>query len=140
MARILPTFTAAILLFHALLGCCWLHAKGGMTGTHEHAATCAAGDCCPEHKCAEHEHHDDGCEHPAKPCGCELNCHRLCVYLPPDRATFELSHPVLAIAIVAEPTMLFADHLACTAERLCPLRAEVAPPLRLHLMHQLLLV
>jgi hypothetical protein len=161
MDRLLPGITAALLLYHASLGCCWLHGDHGDAApsplcrlSHADHATSEDAACdhaCHDHACHDHACHDpadgcdehsDGCpgEHSQEPCPCDLDCHRHCVYLLPERATVEADSFSVALAMVAQPAPFAVDLLASLSWYSLPPGAEVCEALRPHLLHQVLLI
>jgi hypothetical protein len=141
--------TAALLLIHAVLGCCWHpvqsacaseqsgsivgHGNAGIVG-HGIAGQGIAGQCCGH--CGEGEHRDSA---PEQPCDCRVECHGDCVYLsemtsldsPLSLASWDYLPEVSGeVAILAE-----LEHAAAH-----PPLINIAPPLRLHLQNQILLI
>jgi hypothetical protein len=135
MPRMLASFTAGLVCLHALLGCCWLHAQ-----------RCAL---CPAEACQVAEH--DGCcshdrsERPGghesdDPCQCRIECQGVCVYLPPEKAQIDCSDLTISFAICATPAWLDGSHMDGLPGRPRGGWADSVPPLRLHLLHQVLLI
>ena len=131
MNRPFVLMTAAVLLAHSLVGCCWHHAHASAGGV---ARACAHD---------EHEHgHDDGApqdesdhEHQSTICQ-EGNC----VFVRGDGPVPIDQSSILAI------DCFVVQASAITQAELRIVRAEysasqdLAPPSRLHLLHQILLI
>jgi len=126
-----------LVLTHMLVGCCWHHAHA------EHVA------CCQEHSDAVFFHrHEDGdhdtgdhdCPHHDSPChqnGCDEG---ECVFVVPEVDTtvklIDGGHP-LAIAPMEPFSGGSAKYPSASPEAPPP---SNPPPLRLHLMNQVLLI
>lgn len=126
MNALAASVTTAIVLVHALVGCCWHH--GHIHGTGDSAAQVHA-ECHPEHD--HHAHHDGDSEQPAPHCD-EVSCSFV--------TAKEIAPPALLIAPLDAQTLEPASASlhrgwACTAGR-----SRAAPPLRLHLELQKLLI
>ncbi|MBL9122402.1 MAG: hypothetical protein JNG90_02135 [Planctomycetaceae bacterium] len=137
MAALFSPTIAAVLLIHAVLGCCWQHARQAIA---EAATNISVADtCCHQHDAPEHSA-------PQQPCDCRWECHATCVYLA-DKPTFEMQSLVAAFAgdlgLFAVPAPV---DWATVGSRASRARAHESaalgarPPLRLHLLHQLLLI
>ncbi len=125
---------AGTLLLHAAMGCCWSHLHACTQCENE--ATVCAESCCP-HETADHSQ-DHQSHHTPSPC--HSQCHGVCTYLPvqkthldaPDMAApFDFAAPVIA-AVDSQRN----DLLSWEQGRL----VAAGPPVRLHLLHQLILV
>jgi hypothetical protein len=132
MHAFLASLTAGLLFIHAAFGCCWHHAH--RCQKHGDAiAVAGPTDCC--------QHHEKGdSNQQERPCDCQLQCGGTCVYLLPERVSIDAPQLVAAFDFAAiMPPMP-------SAQPLSPSRGELgysphgAPrPVRLHLLHQLLL-
>src|SRR5262245_49976148 len=116
---------AAVLIIHAAFGCCWHHAHS----------------CVPKASmsvtCCNHHDHDDH----RQPGESELDCEGTCQYVAPEK--LRLDDPSLAAwAQLVAPPVTFAGRPIDAATRIgkppCPI--DSGPPLRLHLLHQWLLI
>lgn len=135
MRNILSNLIAALLLVHALVGCC------------RHRDHQAADNRCPEvsapaHSCCGHA----GCEReksqPPTPCKCKIECHSLCVYLPPQKGVVTSSSLALFVNFAGAGTEFVTVDIP-TASGLERWQAEhfaLQPPIRLHLLHQIILI
>lgn len=133
-----PTI-AAVLLIHAVFGCCWQHARQAIVA--EHPGSAAASACCPHGHASSHEH-----SVPGKPCDCRWECHGTCVYLA-EKSSLELPLLVADLhGIAMLPAMSQSAELILVGQLSNgwgsngsgPLCAQ--PPLRLHLLNQILLI
>jgi hypothetical protein len=141
--RFVSIAVAVVVALHTVLGCCWHHAHAATVALpHQNAASAEsapAKKCChhhhdePQHAddepAAEHSHHscpdqcDDKCEAPAL-----LRVqHDDVVSLPLIDWMAAPTEPVVVPAVVVARVDRSDGHLK-------------PPPLRLHLLHQLLLI
>jgi len=129
---IASTLMSACLLAHAMLGCCWHHG-------HECAAqeAVAQADVCCEHHCcpADHESPAEG----SQPCDCRIECGNSCVYLPLEKTIVDGS--AIAFDFVAINNVI--KNSQCSKSIILNVAggfADLAPPLPLHLLHQILVI
>ena len=133
MHAILSNLMAVTLLVHALQGCCWQYAHGCVQCVKPVSKATA---CCKHHhaKCQQKQA-------PCVPCKCKLQCQGVCTYLPQQKTQFDrpqpaIQHdfavviPVLAGCKVVSESVSGRNHAAG------PLKL----PVRLHLLHQILLI
>jgi hypothetical protein len=109
-----------------------MHDKDGGAGA---VATLEADSCCDH----DHDAATDG-HGPHAPCKGHPNCHGLCNYLPVQKSSFGkcLDHVVIDFAVdahAASGSQGSALSYAPGTCEFCP-----APPIRLHLYHQILLI
>jgi hypothetical protein len=134
MQALTATLTSAVMLVHALVGCSCQFA--------EHALSCGedcvtASDC--DHCCCHHNSSDK--DHaPATPCKCHIECRSVCIGLPREKS-------LAATQVVAPFDLVITEVVAVNAHTVVTLDWErnsaahsLQPPLRLHLLHQLLLI
>ena len=95
-----------------------------------------------EHECACHtcKPTPTGKRTPGTPCKCPHECLGLCKTLPKPRSTIEFKLSVAALAIDAIVPLPIDSHGASFRSAGSSHLADCGPPLRLHLLHQLLLV
>ena len=135
MRTLLPNLMAISLVVHAAVGCCWHHEHGCAHGDNSNTPICKSTQCCEHDDCPSHQG-----EAPEYPCHGKLECHGVCTYVAPQKIRLDSS---LAVAPLASATLwlLFSDAQAAfgsawnTADP-----AEFEPPLRLHLLHQIVLI
>ena len=135
MQAVLPNLLAALLLLHAAFGCCWHHTHHylGCEGTSQTAATPVA--CC-QHDCDETQQ-----DRPLEPCRCNVECHGVCTYLPTQKVFIDGPQLVIPFDGVACLFSSTQANLAAAAngEAVCdPVSSE--PRLRIHLLHQIMLI
>jgi hypothetical protein len=131
MHAVLSSLTAALLFIHATFGCCW-----------HHAHWCAQRSACivaaePEGCCEHHRSSAPGEQE--KPCDCNVECEGTCTYLPPEKMQIEAPWVVASVDLVATAPALAEALVVSTSGSDSGDIAHAAPPLRLHLLHQLLL-
>lgn len=146
MHSVLTHITAGLLLVHALLGCCWHHAHG--CSRCRPAAASASPACshagCKHHNERDQARHSDRPNHddkvPKAPCKCPTECQGVCTFLPPQKVQVARSHAPLPFDFIAAATVAPDSQLqAGTRQTLCGL-LKPEPPLRLHLLQQILLI
>lgn len=78
---------AVVLLIHAVLGCCWQHARQVIDTDHANLVTadacCTHGHSSQQGASSQHDH-----SAPGQPCDCRWECHATCVYLA-EKASFD---------------------------------------------------
>jgi hypothetical protein len=137
MRRLLSGLTAATLLVHALVGCCRHYEFCHTSGEPAECCESLADGCCHDEHAADC-HHD---ERPFAPCDCKLQCMKLCVSLPPEKTLVAAgkSAPYIAIVPNVSATAVIQPSAGAFRESIRTSRAS-EPPLRLHLLHQIILV
>ena len=137
MHPIFSSLFAAALLGHALLGCCWHHAYRCVRCETTAAEVSPAMACC-RHHADEHQRTD---QVPAGPCKCHFECCGPCTYLPTPKAPTEKHGSDSPIGIVP-PSSALTAHLdaASAVGQFAGSPGHAEPPLRLHLLHQILLI
>jgi hypothetical protein len=138
MRRLVSNLTATMLLVHSLVGCC-----GRLDVCHK---SCERSECCDAAvaACCHDDHatesHQD--KMPIAPCDCKLHCKALCVSLPPEKAAVDIAHSARAIDVVAVVWTAPAIHASAAAAFRGAVGAcrSLEPPLRLHLLHQIMLI
>jgi hypothetical protein len=138
MRAIVSNMTAAMLLIHAMAGCCRHH------GCHVASCDVAVEKVCRTDDCCHRKHSpcDQPTERPLRPENCTFDCHGVCTYVPPQKTLVEKPHSTIALDFLpadpalADSSLVIAGSLRESTDG-CP-----APglPLHLHLMHQVLLV
>lgn len=136
MHALLSTLVATSLLLHAAFGCCW----------HQHASHSREGPRIPAavesvchqqvHGCCDHEH---GRPSPV-PCKDGPHCQGDCNYLAIQKSQLDQVQIVapLELAAIALPSYDVHNVAIFGLDRLYEL--DTGPPLRLHLVHQILLI
>ena len=134
MRTILPFLMAALLLIQAVSGSCWQPARA-CVGLQ------TAADLACTHKCCDSGCEDSGEDKPSQdPCKCRLECSGICTFLAPEKPQIDSAQLSVAFDYPAAHSALAdrqADYGFGTAVALGA--AEFQPPLRLHLLHQVLL-
>jgi len=129
MQAFVASLTAALLVIHTVFGCCWHHVHHC-----EHAAAAAqAAECC------HHPQHGGDSKQPDKPCNCKIECEGTCIYVVPQRVKVEVPQGIAIDLVAVLPS--FADRQIETAASWQAgwSLPDLAPPLRTHLLHQVLL-
>jgi len=93
-------------------------------------------ECCKHH---DSKHHTE--DEPAAPCKDRTKCQGACIYLPTEKTEFDCNQVMASIHFLA-------TDLPCEVSQVAVLflwertgdRGRLEPPLRLHLLHQVLLI
>lgn len=136
MQAVLSNLMASLLLIQAVTGWCW-HAPNDCANcahstVHRVARTCSCRDQC---KPCEHS------EGSPAPGGSKGKCHGFCTYVAAQETRIDMSQATVSFNMAAIVLTELDRQLtsAIAWERACHL-AVSEPPLRLHLLHQLLLI
>lgn len=127
---------AGLLTIQAVSGWCWHPARdctGLETSTVPAAWTvkCCDGDCEGAH---EGEPSQD-------PCECRLECSGICTFVPPEKT--QIDAPQLAVCfdhLAVCPALADSQAVSTNWTQVTYGASELEPPLRLHLLHQTLLI
>jgi hypothetical protein len=127
MQAFVATLTAALLFIHTVFGCCWHHAQCSTVAVSQ-----------SEHCCHHHKQSGDS-NHQEKPCKCNIECEGSCAYVVPQKVKIEAPQWTSIEILAVLPSLAERPiEAACSSEDVSSLRAWV-PPLRTHLLHQVLL-
>ncbi len=138
MRTFVSNLTAAMLLVHALVGCCRHPEHSHTSCENTEFSDSLATDCCRH----DHEPSSHKDEQPFSPCDCQFKCKALCIFLPPEKTLVDARQTVLCIDVVAIASCA-ANGYAPSAHRYWSAESVLhglEPPLRLHLLHQIILV
>lgn len=130
MQAFLNSLTAALLFIHTAFGCCWHHA-------HACGKDCSL-SVLPASCCRHHQHRGDS-KQPERPCKCKVECEGTCTYIVPQKVKVEAPQWITMDLLAVLPSL--ADHqteAASFRETISSL-PDWVPPLRTHLLHQVLL-
>jgi hypothetical protein len=129
MREFVSSLTAAVLFIHTVFGCCWHHAHGC-----EHETDAASTQGLP---CCDHQHDGDR-SHDHQPCS--VHCTGGCNFVLPSKVRVAapqwIALDAFAMSHVSPWNLALLPQVRAEWHR--PLVA-FPPPLRLHLLHQLLL-
>lgn len=164
--RTLVTYlVAAALTLHMLLGCCWHHAHESAsvccTRESHNGASCDAHDEIAELE-ADHDHHDGDCPHDGddlaraedathqdsdhedghhnKPGSQHESCGEKCSFVSASRVNVELDASVVALGAFASVAEVAPANEFVVRRLEAWGASDAPPPIRLHLLHQLLLI
>jgi hypothetical protein len=139
MEQFMHTFLSGLLAIalsvHALFGCCWHRAYSDPLCDHAIASVIAPAECC------EHPNMPVDRNLPQTPGNHQRDCQGVCTYLPTQKTQLDVPTVFESLDLVATPTGNFDGQLSAlgvTGVAHHPRSFE--PPLRLHLLHQLLLI
>lgn len=134
MRAMLSSLMSLTLVFHAALGCCWHHDHRCEHDGEFDTQTCESDACC--------EHYEDQGD-PAEstpPCDCKLECHGICTYVAPQKVQLDVPLAVAPFDSIAIRSLVVDAHLALGLPGDSADPAEFEPPLRLHLLHSIVLI
>jgi hypothetical protein len=123
MTRLLAILTAGLISLHALLGCYGLHVCAADSTEHCQIAC--------DHQGCDHDHSDGSGN-------CCLVCRGAGTYLPPEKLPIDDSLNLAVASMSTASSGLGDERCARTVADLQGIAS--APPLRLHLLHQILLI
>lgn len=134
MHAVFTSLMAGLLFIHTVFGCCWHHAHS--YGECQHALAEASQPV----KCCKHDHESES-KLPQKPCKGHAECQGVCTYLVPQKVQIDFPQVIAPFDLVAIPSVLTDAQIAAAARwELACCHTEIEPPLRLHLLHQTLLI
>jgi hypothetical protein len=137
MYRMTNILLAIVVLAHSLAGCCWHHAHAAEPSAKTTCCSHLHADETADHGDSDHHSKDGSVPGESSPDGCQEGS---CVFLRDGGAPSVGTMPMLALdsyAPIASDPGLGSVRLALAA---CHASQPLAPPTRLHLLHQLLLV
>jgi hypothetical protein len=137
MRTFVSNLTAAMLVVHALVGCCRHHDHLFVGCDSTERSDSLVADCC--HADRAPAGHSE--ERPFAPCDCKLECKALCISLPPEKSLLDAGESVPCIDVVAVASArgsIFSS--TAHAYRGATRDIHASPPLRLHLLHQIILI
>jgi hypothetical protein len=136
MRAAVSSFTAALLIVHAMIGCCHHH----WHQVDECAAAARSAPCCA--CCCPRVATPGESQAPTEPCNGERECQGVCTYLPTSRLQLDIATDHLGWDVAAMTSTL--THSTCDDTAALwthwQIRDDSPPPLRLHLLHQILLI
>jgi len=129
MQAFVASLTAALLFIHTVFGCCWHHAHPcEQISTMAQPATC----------CHHHQHNSDS-KQGEKPGKCKVECEGTCTYVLPQRVQIEAPQWVAIDLLAVLPSLAECPLEVGSSREVLTLLPDWAPPLRTHLLHQVLL-
>jgi hypothetical protein len=131
MQAFIANLTAALLFIHTVFGCCWHHAHAC-----EHVTSIAV---IQPAKCCHHHHHENDGKQQQKPGKCKVDCEGTCSYVLPQKVTIEAPQWVAIDFLAVLPSFADGQLEAAASWEALPSLFDLAPPLRTHLLHQVLL-
>jgi hypothetical protein len=133
MHAFLSSFTAAALFIHASFGCCWHHVHSCVLGGGM-IAVAGPMECC------HHGHESSPGQGSERPCDGDDECEGTCSYVLPQKVQMDAPWAVASLDLVATlSTASEAQVIATLWGNTGDSALGAVPPLRLHLLHQLML-
>ncbi len=126
MQAFVANLTAALLFIHTVFGCCWHHAQCSTVAVSEAA-----------HCCHHHQHSSDSKPH-ERPGKCNVECEGTCTYVAPQKVKVE-SPQWLTIDLPVLPSLAGPQVEAASFREFVSPLPDWLLPLRIHLLHQVLL-
>jgi hypothetical protein len=135
MRTLVSNLTAVLLVIHAMIGCChhhWHH--DDESATPKRVACC----CCCDH----HDPAHGTSEAPSQPCNGERECHGVCTYIATPRTSLDAATLGVDLDFAAVIPAHGGSPLSAASSLWSQLQGcdDAPPPLRLHLLHQILLI
>jgi hypothetical protein len=136
MNTFLSNLTAAMLVIHAMIGCCHHHWHRADEAAAAPAISMACACCCHGEQAGDEE------QVPTEPCSGELQCQGVCTYLPSQKTAIDASPMASPFDYAVVPQIASSCRLAITestwdsSDGTCN---SLHPP-TLHRLHQLLLI
>jgi hypothetical protein len=127
MQAFVATLTAALLFIHTALGCCWHHAHG------------SAPAASPQAHCCHHHQHSDKSDPSHPPGKCNVECQGTCIYIVPQKVTIEGPQWVTMDVLAVLPSLADRHVEVASSWEAVSFLSDRVPPLRTHLLHQVLL-
>jgi hypothetical protein len=132
MQAFIASLMAAVLFIHTIFGCCWHHAHAC-----EHSPPIAISQPA---QCCHHHHNGSDSKQQHTPCRCNVDCEGACTYVVPQKVKVEAPQHI-AIDMAAVLPSLAGESVEVTAAwKALSSPNHLAPPLRAHLLHQVLLI
>ena len=132
MHAVVSSVMSVVLLIHTAVGCCLHHARCL-------EFTCASSSE-PIKPCCQHRRHDTE-SRPTNPCGSKVECQGTCTYVAPEKVRIAGQPLVASFDLPAMlPAGLATHAVTAFGFEFGHLPLAGAPPLRLHLLHQSLLI
>lgn len=136
MRAVSSSLMVGLLIIQAVSGWCW-HPARNCTGLESSVAPvawtirCCDGDC---EGAREREPSQD-------PCKCRLECSGVCTFVPPEKTQIDAPQLVVGFDHLAvSPALTDSQAVSAFWTEVARGRSELEPPLRLHLLHQILLI
>lgn len=132
MRAVSTILMVSLLLIQALSGWCW-HAARDRTGLETSVATVKScdGDC---EDASEEEPSQD-------PCKCRLECSGICTFVPPEKTLADAPQLVVGFDHLAiYPVLAGSQAVIGFWTEVARGPSDLERPLRLHLLHQILLI
>jgi hypothetical protein len=134
MRAFVASLTTITLFIQGLFGCCWGSAPIVSQGPAK--AVCSAPVSCCQSGCDAAKDRD---ETPNPPCPRPAQCRGVCTYLSPQRTTMDHAPLPLAFDSVINLALSVGSQSASSSrDQAAAIPCE--PPLRLHLLKQMLLI
>jgi len=133
MRALLSSLTVAAMFVHAALGCGWHNRHDcprcdSLSGGASHGGSCG-------------HHDDDHANCPAEPCKCQLECQDVCHYLPVEKTRIDLSRILFPVDFAVTTPLSKQSHRPNVSSGESQLGLfEPMPSVRVHLLHQILLI
>lgn len=136
MQAVISNLLAGLLLIQALTGWCDRSLYVCESGCAEVADSGLADNCCKHDVCPVGEDRS-----PADSCPSKGECHGICTYVPSQETRIDTSQVVLPVAFMAViPATADAETVSSLSLDSLWHSAISEPPVRLHLLHQIILI
>jgi hypothetical protein len=134
MQTFVASLMSAVLAIQAVFGCCWHHAHFHLHCQRSLAQAAAPAKCC-------HHHHASESKPVEPPCQGHDDCQGSSDYLVPQKVQLDATETVAVFDMPAIVSLLSATPGAAQfSYEYAGSRSTIELPLRLHLLHQTLLI
>jgi hypothetical protein len=138
MRRFVSSLAAVMLLVHSLVGCCGRLDVCQKSCDGTECCDSLVADCCHD----DHDTESQPGQTPFAPCDCRLHCKAFCVSLPPENTVVDAARAARSIELVAVAGTVpkISASAAAASRDAVSASGSWQPPLRLHLLHQIILI
>ena len=136
MRAVSSILMASLLFIQAVSGWCWHPAREG-TGLDNSVAPIESTVRCCDRDCEDAREGEPSQD----PCKCRLECSGVCTFLPPEKTLIDAPQLVAGFDHLSVfPALAESQDVSANWTRVVHGPSELEPPLRLHLLHQSLLI
>jgi hypothetical protein len=135
MRTVVASLMVAVLAAQTVFGCCWHHAHWHLHGDRSLARA------APPVKCCQHHQHESESQPPQEPCHNHDQCQGLSTFLLPQKVQIDASQCVASLDLpVIIPDQANGQVGSMFSWEVVGCSHTIEPPVRLHLLHQTLLI
>ena len=136
MQALIQILMAGVLLIQALTGWCDRSLHACISSGADAADVAQTDDCCGHETSPVSE-----TDSPAGPCPSKSECHGVCTYVPTQEKQVDIAPKALPATFVSVESATTGADLGSSISLEALWRSAISePPVRLHLMHQIILI